>query len=293
MKEESTIIISKLQTWYESIVEMLPNIIMALFVFILSYFFAKGVRYVFTKIIFKRWENYELKRILGKIVQLVALIIGFMFALSIVKLDKTVTSILAGVGVLGLALGFAFQDIAANFISGLFMASKKPFEIGDMIEINGVTGTVKSLNLRTTQIETFDGNDIIIPNKDVFQNPIKNFVITPYQRILINIGVSYSDNLELVKKKTLELVTTFDGIIQDKEPQLFYKEFGDSSINFEVRFWVPHGQKSKYLEYQSNAIIAIKKMFDQEGFNIPFPIRTIDLSAHTDLWKTDKSTSEK
>ncbi len=95
--------------------------------------------------------------------------LGFLFALSIVNLDKTVTSILAGVGVIGLALGFAFQDIAANFISGLFMASNKPFQIGDIIEVEGITGKVTAIKLRTTEMKTFQGNDVIIPKIVIFR----------------------------------------------------------------------------------------------------------------------------
>lgn len=278
MKEETTIIWEKLAKWYQEIIEMLPNILLAIIVFILTFFASKGVRYLFEQVFLKKWKNVELKRILGRIIQIVAFALGLLFALSIVNLDKTVTSILAGVGVIGLALGFAFQDIAANFISGIFMASKKPFEIGDLIEVSGFFGTVKAINLRTTEIETFDGNDVIIPNKDVFQNPIKNYMLTPYQRVLIKVGVSYNDNLAKVRELTLDRIKKLEGIIVEKEPQFFYTEFGDSSINFEIRFWVPYGQKSRFLELQSNAIEAIKTLFDENDISIPFPIRTIDLS---------------
>ena len=278
MKDELTIIWNKLESWYIDLIDMMPNILVALLIFISAFYVARGIKYVVVKFLLAKWQNEELKAIFGRIIQITAVVLGFLFALSMVNLDKTVTSILAGVGVVGLALGFAFQDIAANFISGIFMASNKPFSIGDSVEINGMSGTVQAIKLRTTEIRTFDGNDLIIPNKQVLQNPIKNYTTSPSRRVDLAVGISYNDDLKKVKEVVVNSISEIDGIITDQGVEVFFTEFAGSSINFDVRFWIPFTMKADYLKFRSNAIEKIKTAFDREKISIPFPITTLDVS---------------
>ena len=278
MKEEIQLIGSKLSGWYEALIIMLPNIILALIVGILIFFISKGIRILLKRYILARWQNEELKTIFAKVMQIIVISLGLIFALSIVNLDKTVTSILAGVGIAGIAIGFAFQDIAANFISGLFMASNKPFTIGDVIDTGDISGTVKVLNLRTTVVRTFQGNDVIIPNNQIFQNPLLNYSTSPERRIDLAVGVSYDADLSQVRELTIQAIKTIDGIMPEKPIEVYYNEFGGSSINFTVRFWTANTHTSNFVLLKSNAVEAIKTKFDANNINIPFPISTIDLS---------------
>ncbi len=278
MKEEIQLIGSKLSGWYEALIIMLPNIILALIVGILIFFISKGIRILLKRYILARWQNEELKTIFAKVMQIIVISLGLIFALSIVNLDKTVTSILAGVGIAGIAIGFAFQDIAANFISGLFMASNKPFTIGDVIDTGDISGTVKVLNLRTTVVRTFQGNDVIIPNNQIFQNPLINYSTSPERRIDLAVGVSYDADLSQVRELTIQAIKTIDGIMPEKPIEVYYNEFGGSSINFTVRFWTANTHTSNFVLLKSNAVEAIKTKFDANNINIPFPISTIDLS---------------
>lgn len=280
MKEEINLIWNKLENWYSILIEMLPNIVVAISVAIIVVYLAKAVKILIQKYLFKRWQNEELKTIFSKVIQFVIIVVGFLFALSIVNLDKTVTSILAGVGVVGIALGFAFQDIAANFMSGLFMAANKPFKIGDIIKVNEITGKIQEIKLRTTSIKTFQGNDVIIPNTELFQNAVTNYTYTKERRIDLSVGVSYNDDLELAKQTAIEAVKQVNGIKLENGIDVLFMEFGDSSINFEVRFWIPNGKTKSWLQAQSDAIQEIKKAYDREGISIPFPIRTLDLSGN-------------
>ncbi|NVK64881.1 MAG: mechanosensitive ion channel family protein [Flavobacteriales bacterium] len=276
MKEEINLIWGKLGSWYETFIAMLPNIILALAIGIGIFFIARGVRVVVSKYLFARWENIELKKIVAKVVQIVVIALGFMMALSIVELDKTVTSILAGVGVIGLALGFAFQDIAANFISGVFMASSKPFAVGDTIEVNDTQGVIQEIKLRTTIVKTFQGNDVIIPNTDLFQNQVTNYTANQERRIDLEVGVSYSEDLKVVKETSISAIKGIDGLQEGKDIVVLFTEFGGSSINLEVRFWTPNGTKANWLQVRSDAIEAIKTAYDSKGISIPFPIRTLE-----------------
>jgi small conductance mechanosensitive channel len=196
--------------------------------------------------------------------------------LSVLQLDKAVTSILAGAGIAGLALAFAFQDIATNFISGIFISFRRPLHVGDVVKISNYMGKVEEINLRDTMIRTFQGQMVIIPNKDVFQNPIENYSLLGKRRMDLNIGVSYGDDLEKVKAVTLDAVRNLDGLCEDEETSFFYQGFADSSITYLLRLWVNSPEQPAYLKMGSDAIIAIKKAYDKEGITLPFPIRTLD-----------------
>ncbi|MFD1551124.1 mechanosensitive ion channel family protein [Putridiphycobacter roseus] len=283
MREEIKMIGSKLDDWYAMFIKMLPNILLAIAVSVGVYFLSKGIKIIFQKYLLAKWDNKELKAIFAKVLQIVIISFGLLFALSIVNLDKTVTSILAGVGIAGIAVGFAFQDIAANFISGLFMASNKPFTIGDVIDTGAISGTVKQLKLRTTVVRTFQGNDVIIPNNQIFQNPLINYSSSPERRIDLDVGVSYGSNLSQVTQLTVEAIKTLEGIMQDKPIEVFYNEFGGSSINFTVRFWTANTHASNFVLLKSQAVEAIKTKYDEHQIDIPFPIRTLDLSKSKEI----------
>jgi small conductance mechanosensitive channel len=204
-------------------------------------------------------------------------IIGFFIALEILNLEKTVASILAGAGVLGLALGFAFQEIAANFVAGILIAFRKPYRIGDTIKIDGFFGQVHEINLRVTKITNIEGLDVIIPNKDMFTKPFINFTSTPKRKLILDVGVSYSDDLDKVEEVTREALKTTKNII-GSEVEVYFKEFGDSSINLNARFWINYPNNTSYLEAKHDAVKKLKKAYDENGISIPFPIRTLDFN---------------
>ena len=206
----------------------------------------------------------------------VTILITLFTALNIIGLDKAVTTVLAGAGILGLALAFAFQDVAANFMSGIFMSFRRPFDVGDLVNVDDKMGRIEAINLRDTTLITLQGQRLIIPNKAVFQNTIENYSSTGKRRLDLSVGVSYGDDLAKVKSVVLAAIDALTEKDPNRKPELFYKEFGDSSINFDLRVWLRDVDQLNYLEAQSEAIMIIKKAFDQNDITIPFPIRTLD-----------------
>ncbi len=266
----------KLESWLEAFISMIPNMIVAVILLVLFALLAKLARNLFKKIFSKASGDGALKDLFGKIIYFTVFGLGIFFCLGILKLDKAVTSLLAGVGVIGLALGFAFQDIAANFISGIILAFRKPYVVGDVIEVEGNMGKVARTNLRVTVIETFQGQEVYIPNKNVIQDKIINYSSTGRRRIDLPVGVSYSENLEDVESLVKETISSLEGVAKDKDVIFDYHEFGGSSINFNVRFWIDFPDQPGYLSMTNKAIKAIKKAFDANNITIPFPIRTLD-----------------
>lgn len=271
------IILEKVTGWWETAVSMFPNFVVAVVVLVVFFLIGKYAKHLIRKFFAKFYGASAVINLFSYIVYLSILAAGLFVALDILDLDKTVTSLLAGVGIIGLALGFAFQEIAANFISGIILSVNKPFTIGDIIEVDNIFGTVEFISLRTTNMRTFQGQKVMIPNKIIFQNPITNYTESGRRRVDLEIGVSYGDDLEKAQKVAVTAVEGIGDIIKDEPVRLYYTEFGDSSINFVIQFWTEYKQKnSEYLEARNRAIIAIHKAFNENEITIPFPIRTLD-----------------
>lgn len=276
IKKYYDIITDKLILWTEQLVKMLPNFVLAILVVIAFVFAGKLMKNLSQRVFDRTFRNKSLSSITSKVIYIIVIAFGTFIALGLLNLDKAVTSLLAGAGIIGLTLGFAFQDIATNFIAGFFMAIKRPFKIGQVIHCEGHSGVIRYIGIRTTEITSFQGQEVIIPNKMLFQNPLINDSENIYKRIDLNVGVSYGEDLERVRDIAIESVKNTPNINKNKDIDLVYLEFGDSSINFRIMIWVEYKSQLEFLKSQSEAIIAIKKAFDREDIMIPFPIRTLD-----------------
>jgi small conductance mechanosensitive channel len=276
MDEPVDQVVDKLGSWTNTLTGMIPNFVIAILVMVifwgLSILFAWSTRRVFARIS----GNLPLSRLIGTFVRWVTLSAGLLVALGLLELDKTLTSLLAGAGVVGLALGFAFQNIAANLLSGVMLSVRKPYREGDVIRSNGFYGIVDDINLRTTNVLTPDGRLVLIPNKDMFENPIENFTWTGAKRVEVAVGVSYGEDLEAVQGIARKAVEKLELRDPAKEVEVLFSEFGASSINFLLLFWIPFSSPLDELHARSQAVVAIKKAFDQADITIPFPIRTLD-----------------
>jgi small conductance mechanosensitive channel len=270
------IVVDKLQEWLEALIAMLPNFVVAVLVVIGFYFLARLVKNLTSRLLKKVLDNYEVNKLISNLAYFVVLGIGMFIALSTLELSQAVTSLLAGAGIIGLALGFAFQDIAANFVSGIFLTFRKPFKVGDIIQVQDYLGKVSEIDLRITTLTTFQGLDVLVPNKELFQGIVINYTHTKERRVDLAVGVSYGENLRKVKEITIEAIKKLSGLDTSKEVTLFYNEFGDSSINFTVRFYPQSASQADYLTARSEAIMSIKEAYDENDIMIPFPIRTLD-----------------
>lgn len=270
------IITAKLHLWLRQFVALLPNILLAALVLTLGILLARWLKKISKKLLSGLIKHPSVVTLISSIIAVFFGATMVFIALSILKLDKAVTTLLAGAGVIGLALAFAFQDIAANFISGIFLTFRRPVSVGDIIKIKDQLGVVERINLRDTALRTFQGHIVIIPNKDVFQNPIENYSVYKKRRFDLEVGVSYAEDLSRVKELALQAVAHLEGLDEAQKTTLVYTGFGDSTINFKLRLWTTCIKQADYLEVGSQAIMAVKEVFDREGIDMPFPIRTLD-----------------
>jgi small conductance mechanosensitive channel len=270
------IVIDKLMEWVRTFLLMLPNIAAAVIIVILFFLAAKLARKLSGTILNRFSHHLSVNRLIGTVIFIGVFTLGIFIALGVLELDKTVTSLLAGVGLIGLILGFAFQDIASNFLAGIIISFEQPFKINDLIKTNDYFGTVKVIKIRTTEIITPQGEYVIIPNKEVYTNPLTNYSVSGHRRIDLEVGISYGEDLKRVQQITRDAIKDISKQEDTKEVEVFYSEFGDSSINFTVRFWISTTIQKDYKKAISEAIVKIKEVYDENDIMIPFPIRTID-----------------
>lgn len=267
----------KLLSWFSAAGEMLPNLVLALVVITICWFAAAAVSRGLAKVLKGSKMNRAARELVTTLVRAGVVLLGAVLALGILQLDKALASILAGAGVVGLALGFAFQDLAANLISGVGLAvnREKPFKIGDLIETNEEFGRVKAIDLRTSTLECLDGKLVVIPNKQIYQNKVVNHSSSGTRRVDLACGISYGEDLPRVARIAREAI---EGVESNcgQETQVFWTGFGSSSIDFSARFWVKYTSQAAFLEAKSQAVVALKQAFDEADIMIPFPIRTLD-----------------
>ncbi|WP_417443872.1 mechanosensitive ion channel family protein [Joostella sp.] len=276
--------LEQLGSWLDAIVVGLPNVILAIVVFAGSFFISRYVNTLMLRLLAKSSMQGTVKKVTARLVSITVILAGLFLALGILNLNKVLTSLLAGAGVAGLAIGLALQGTLANTFSGIVLSFVKYVKMGDWIESNDYTGEVIDIDLRTVTIRQADNNMVCIPNKMVIENPVKNYSVTSQSRVMLTCGVAYNSDLEFVEDLVKQTIADkFDAVKNKDNVIFFYTEFGDSSINFETRFWIDSTSGLQISKAKGAAIIAIKKAFDANDINIPFPIRTIDFSNNLSL----------
>ena len=269
-------ILSKLEHWYEAIVLNLPNFAIAILVMILAYLLSRLVFNLTIKATNHRIKQASIQRLVARVLAVIVVLLGMFLALGALNLSKTLTGLLSAAGVSGVVIGLALQGTLSNTISGIVLSFRKNIQVGNWIETNGYSGEVTDINLNYFVLKEADNNYVVLPNKTILENPFKNFSLTTKMRVTIECGVGYGTNLENAQKIVMDIITTnFNQKEIGKEAEFYYTEFGGSSINFICRFWIDGESSLEKLIAKSKAIIEIKKAFDKENINIPFPIRTI------------------
>lgn len=190
------------------------------------------------------------------------------------QLGVQTTSFIAILGAAGLAVGLALQGSLANFAAGVLMIIFRPFKAGDFIEAAGTAGSVEEIQLFTTTLKTPDNKTIIIPNAQVTGSTITNYSARDTRRLDLVFGVSYTDDLDKVKRVIKEVLAEEKRLLEAPEPLIGLLKLGDSSVDFAVRPWV---NSSDYWPVFFDLQEAMKKRFDQEGISIPFPQRDLHL----------------
>ncbi|PKL84824.1 MAG: mechanosensitive ion channel protein MscS [Ignavibacteriae bacterium HGW-Ignavibacteriae-1] len=270
------LILEQLHTWYINFWSTFPNLIAAILFLLVYILFFRWFKRALVRLLEKTIDYNPVYKLIVNISYVTIITIGLLIALGILKLDGTVNKLLAGAGIIGLGISFAFQDIIANIFSGAYITMKQVFRVGDYIESNGIFGSVKGIKLRSIAINNLDGQEVLIPSRLILQHPLTNYSTTGTRRVVVKVGISYGEDLEKVQKVVLEAVSSVEDRLKDKPIEFFFTEFGESSINLMCRYWIKYDREPDYKHSLSEAIMKIKAAFNENDITIPFPIRTLD-----------------
>ncbi|WP_417495304.1 mechanosensitive ion channel family protein [Maricaulis sp.] len=216
------------------------------------------------------------RTLVSKIFQIAIYIIAILISMDVLGLNLTTLTVFSGA--VGIGIGFGLQTIASNFISGLILLLERSVDIDDLIELpDGVTGFVRKSRARYTLLETLDGKEVLVPNEDFITNRVTNWTLsTSKARVEISVGVAYGCDLELAHNLILEAATEHAMCMSDPAPQCFLRNFGDSSIDFILTFWVEDIVAGRWRP-QSDVMFAIWHKFRDNGIEIPFPQRDLHI----------------
>ncbi|WP_107668803.1 mechanosensitive ion channel family protein [Cyanothece sp. BG0011] len=257
-----------------SAIKGIPAVLAAIIILILTKFVADFICRLVSKIGEQTIKSNSLQLLLAKTTHVLVWVAGILFAAVVAFPGLRLGDIIATLGLSSVAIGFAFQDIFKNFLAGILLLAQEPFRINDQIIVGEYEGTVEAISVRTTQIRTYQGERVLLPNSTVFTSAVQVRTAFNYRRTDLGVGVDYNTSLPQAKSILLKTVDDIQGILESPEPEVDLVSFGDSSIDLIVRYWTAPSQ-AVVRRIQSKTIIAIKAAFDAADINIPYPIRTV------------------
>jgi small conductance mechanosensitive channel len=258
------------QEYFKKFIDFLPDLIAAIAILIVGFWIAKRVINYIKKIMDKKDYDPALEGFLTTLVGWTLKILVVIVAISQVGIETT--SLVAVLGAAGLAIGLALQGSLANFAGGVLIIVLKPFRIGDWIEAQGVSGSVKEISLFYTKLDTFGNQEAVIPNGSLANDNIVNYTVNGKRKENLTFGISYDDDIKKAREVLKQLVAEQEHILPEPAPQIIVSELGDSSVNFSVRYFA---NNDKFWDIHWYMIEEAKIRLEEAGMTIPYPQRDV------------------
>ncbi len=264
-------LMTNLQIYYDGFVILLPKLIIAALIFYLLLFIANKSRNIANRKLTERMDDPLLAAFLSRIIKIGIVIFALMVVMNIIGLAGMAGGLLTGASVSAVIIGFAFKDIGENFLSGIILAFNRPFRVGDTVELDSVKGKVVALNIRNTQIKSFDGKDIYIPNASVIKSPVVNYTLDGFMRHQFNIGIDYGSDSDKAIKILKNTIENIDGVLkEDRAPSVQIGALNSSSYNLTVQYWVnTFNQTNSASNIRTQAIRDAMINLEDAGFYLP------------------------
>lgn len=259
--------------WYASL-HVLPMIAIGLVVLFVCFVLARPLTNVLMKPFVQAGQSQLVQVVLRRAITLFIILFGFYFFLRIAGLTQVAVAIISGTGVIGLVVGFAFKDIAENFIASLLLSVQRPFQIGDVIEVNGHKGVVQKMTARATTLVDFDGNHIQIPNATIYTNVIKNWTANPLARGSFMLGIGYDASIRKAQNLAMQVLVKHEAVLGDPEPQVLVESLGSATINLRIYYWVDQRSHSG-AKVGSILMRLIMRELERNGISMPDDSREI------------------
>ena len=271
-------ILQRLHTYYIAFLKAIPRIGLAILILIIGILIASWITSLIKREISSKAHDQLMSGFLAKAVKLVLVIVVFLFSLNVAGLSGVAGAILATAGASAVVIGFAFKDIAENFLAGIILAFNRPFQVNDTVQIENVFGRVKAMEFRYTKITTFDGRNVYIPNGDVLTKPVFNYTEDGFYRESFIVGIAYENDIEKAKEIISNCINQEDKIVKDAHHENFVveDELAASTVNLKVLFWLTTDDfRRGTLQTKGRLIQKVKTELEASGFNLPADIREL------------------
>lgn len=263
---------------FDDFMARVPYFIVALIVLLVFWLLSSIFKGIVTKLLTKSHTHRNLVRVFQRIGGALILFVGFMIAMVIAIPGFTPAKLVGALGIGSVAIGFAFKDIFQNLLSGILLLLSEPFKIGDQIVSGEYEGTVEDIKVRATTIRTYDGRQVVIPNSQLYTSALTVNTAYKRRRLEVTVGIGYNDDIREAKAAILKALENSKTVSKLAEPSVVATDFGDSSINLKVRWYVDNGTQANKVASIHEIIVEVKDHLDAADINIPFPIRTLDFS---------------
>lgn len=273
--EPVNVLVGQLRDIARGAIELVPQLVVAIVVILLAALLNRVLQSALQRTLGRSQLRPSLKELFALLLSIVVWTLGLMIAAVVVFPGLTPSSILAGLGIGSVAIGFAFKDVFENFLAGIIILFRREMRIGDFIECQGLEGRVEKIAIRESQIMQTDGQLVIVPNSMLFKNPLKVITYNDERRVTVICGVAYDEDVAQSRRVIYDAVASCPTVNQDTRPiQVYAQEFASSSINFEVSWWT--GSKPVEIRKSRDEVVeAVKSALDNAGIEIPFPYRTL------------------
>lgn len=270
--EAFDVMVETLQALWTAIIARLPLIAIAVVIVVLGALIAGYVARTTVRGMRRTNADAMVVSLTTKLVRIAIVVAFVLLALSVTGIS--VGALLASLGIAGLALAFALQNILENFVSGILLLSRKPFRAGDQIRIGELEGTVDDIDLRVTKLVDYDGELLLIPNADVFRSTLVNRTSRGMRRTVVTVGIDYRDDHGRARDVILSTVQTVEGVLKMPPPEVQAVALGESSVDFEARYWTDPRQ-ADVLRIRDVVLRRVKTAIEEEGMTIPWPTRML------------------
>ncbi len=274
MGEQLRVILERLNGLWVSFLKHLPQFLIGLVVIGLTWAVARLLSGTIVKALARTRLRRSIHDLLAKLVAAVIWLAGIMAAAVIVFPSLTPAKFFTVFGLSSVAIGFAFKDVFENFLAGVVILLRDTVEIGDVVNIDGTVGRVESITVRDTHIRMLDGERVVMPNALLFKNPLRILTDRDVRRVTVGCGVGYGEDVDKSRDVIREAVASVESVSRDEPIEVFAREFGASSIDFEVTWWTGSSPLD-VRQSRDEVIAAVKNALDEAGIEIPFPYRTL------------------
>ena len=259
-------------------IERIPYFVAAIIVMFIFWLLSKVFKKVIGKLLGNRSSHQNLVKVFQRVGGALIFFIGFMIAMVVAIPGFTPAKLIGALGIGSVAIGFAFKDIFQNLLSGILLLLSEPFRIGDQIVSGNYEGTVEDIKIRATVIRTYDGRQVVIPNSDLYTSALTVNTAYKQRRLQLAVGIGYADDIDEAKAQIMQALDGSDTVSKNASPTIIAVNLGDSTVDLVIRWFIDDGTQANKVKSIDQVLIKVKTALDSAGIDMPFPVRTLDLS---------------